>query len=164
MLQPPSPGSFIWFSLICSRRGGSTTAVVKFDTVVDESRTKMADSVTRSPARLSNRDGKLCHYGRLEYGFLAFVLCFLRSLFSPSLSRYVSLLRVPSSVQQSSCTLQQEVRVLPSCVICIRPHLGIALFLFKYFFVVFILFLGWPFCCAPVPGTLALLTYMISRL
>ena len=68
------------------------------DTVVDESR-KMADSVRRFPARLCSRDGKLCYYGRRQYDFLALVPCFLPFLFSPSLSHYVSILRVPSSVQ-----------------------------------------------------------------
>ena len=129
MLQPPSPGSFVWFSLICYRRGDSTAAVVRLDTVADESR-KMAYSVTRSPGRLCSRDGKLCCYGRLEYDFFAFVPCFLLSLFS-SLSRYVCLVRVPSFVQQSSVSLSKYVlRVLSACVICILPHLGIALFLF----------------------------------
>ena len=77
----------------------------------------------RSPARVCSRDGKLCYSGRLEYDFLAFVPCFLLSLFSPSLSRHVSH-RVPTSVQQSSATLQQVVRVFSSCVVCILPHLA----------------------------------------
>ena len=79
MLQPPSPGGFVWFSLICSRRGGSKAAAVTLDTVADERRKKMADGVTRSPARLCSRDGKIYYYGRLEYDFLAFVPCLLRS-------------------------------------------------------------------------------------
>ena len=116
MLQPPSPGSFVWFWLIYSRREASTAAVVTLDTVVDERR-MMTDNMTRSPARLCSRDGKLCYYGRLEYDFLAFVPCFLLFLWSPSLSRYVSLLRVPSTVQQSA-TLQQVLRVLVSFVSC----------------------------------------------
>ena len=37
-------------------------AVVTLDDAVDESRKKMADSVTRFPARLCSRDGKLCYY------------------------------------------------------------------------------------------------------
>ena len=47
------------------------------DTVADESRKKMADGVTRSPARLCSRDGKIYYYGRLEYDFLASVPCLL---------------------------------------------------------------------------------------
>ena len=74
----------------------------------------MAYSITRSPARLCRRDGKLCFYGRLEYHFLAFVPCLLLFSFSPSFSRYVYLIRVPSSVQQSSATILSKyvVRVL----------------------------------------------------
>ena len=58
LLQPPNPGSFVWFSLISSRRGGSTAAGVTLDTAVDEIRKKMAENVTRSPARLCSRDGE----------------------------------------------------------------------------------------------------------
>ena len=105
--------------------------IVTLDTVANESRKKMVDSVTKSPAWLCSRDGKLCYYGRLEYDFLAFVPCSLLFLFSPSLSRY-AYVRVPSSVQQSSTTLSNYVpgtisRVL-SCVIRILPHLGIHFF------------------------------------
>ena len=65
----------------------------------------MADSSIRSPARLCSRDGKLYHYGRLEYDFLPVVPCFL---LAPFLSRYVSLINsVPPSVQQSSATLNK---------------------------------------------------------
>ena len=63
LLQPPSPGSFVWFSLICSRGGGSTAAAVTLDTVADESRKKMQDGVARSPSRLCSRDGKIYCYG-----------------------------------------------------------------------------------------------------
>ena len=132
MLQPPSPGSFAWLSLICSREGGSTTAAVTLiDTVADESRKKMADGMAWSPARLCSRDGKINYYGRLEYEFLAFVLCNLLFSFSPPLSLYVYLLRVPSYVQQSSVTLSKYVFYSScSCVICIMTHLGIPWFLF----------------------------------
>ena len=105
MLQPTNLSSLVCFSLICSRRGGTTAAVLTLDTVVDESR-KMADRVTRSPARLCSRDGKLCYYGRLEYGFLAFCLASYFS-FSPSLSRQTVSLRVASFIQQSSFPAQQ---------------------------------------------------------
>ena len=114
MLQLPNPRSFVWFLLICSRRGGATATALTLDTAVDESRKKMADRVARSPARLRSRDGKLCYYRRLEYDFLVFCLTSFFSSFPPPLSRYVSLLGVASSVQQSSATLQQ---VTCSCVI-----------------------------------------------
>ena len=121
MLQPPSPGSFVWFSLICSRGGGSTAAAVTLDTVADESR-KMADGVARSPSRLCSRDGKICCYGdALRTIFFACLLLCLASYFSffvflfvlfiyffPA-SRYVYFLRVTSSVQQPSATLSKYV-------------------------------------------------------
>ena len=113
--------------------GGSTAAAVTLDTVADESRKKMADGVTMSPARLCRRDGKNCCYGRLEYDFLASVPCFLLFIFSPALSRFVSLRRVPLSVPQSTTNLSKYV-FYSTCsflyVICILPHLGISLFLF----------------------------------
>ena len=124
MLQPPSPGSFVWFWLIYSRREASTAAVVTLDTVVDERR-MMTDNMTRSPARLCSRDGKLCYYGRLEYEFLALLPCFLLFIFSPSLSRRVSLFRVASPVPQSSAALLQRIRV-----IIILSHLGIPFVIF----------------------------------
>ena len=82
---------------------------VTLDIVVDESRNKMADGVTRSPARLCSRDGKICYYGRLEYDFSAFVPCFPLVLFSPAFSWFIYLLRVCSSVQQPSATLSKYV-------------------------------------------------------
>ena len=72
MLQPPNPSRFVWFSLIGSRWGGSTSAVVTLDTAVDESRKKIADRVARFPTRLCSRDGKLRYYGRLEHDFFCF--------------------------------------------------------------------------------------------
>ena len=80
--------------------GRSTAAVVTLDTVADDSK-KMADGVTTSPTRLCSRDGTTCYYRRLENDFL--LLCLA------SLSRYTYLLRVPSSVQQSSATLSKYV-------------------------------------------------------
>ena len=103
--------------LIYSRRGGATAAILTLDTAVDKSRKKMAGRVARFPARLCSRDGKLCYYQNalvskcLEYDFLALRPCFLLSYCSPPLSRYASLRRVASFVQQSSGPLQQ-VRVL----------------------------------------------------
>ena len=75
LLQPPSPGSVVWFSLICSPGGGSTAVAVTRDTVADESRKKMADGVARSSSRLCSRDGNiLLLWRRVEYDFLACLL------------------------------------------------------------------------------------------
>ena len=105
--------------LFAGRGEDSTTAAVTLDTVADESRKKMGDGVARSPTRLCSRDGKiLLLWRRLEYDFLASLLLCLASYFSfffssfsyffPA-SRYVYLLRVPSSVQQPSATLSKYV-------------------------------------------------------
>ena len=84
-----------------------------YDTVDDESRKKMEYSATRSPARLGNRHRETLLLWTPGVRFSCFVPCFLLFLFSPSLSRYVYLLRVPSSVQQSCVTLSKHVvRVL----------------------------------------------------
>ena len=134
MLQPPSPGSFVWFSLICSRGGGPTAAAVTLDTVADESKNKMADGVTRSPARLCGRVGKICYYERLEYDILLLCLAYYFSYFLLPYPGMFYLVRVPLSVQQqSSATVLSAstyfiVRVLSSCVIFILPHFGIPLF------------------------------------
>ena len=91
------------------------------DTVADESRKKMADGVARSPSRLCSRDGKICCYGdALSTIFLLACFCALLptfrfsfffsffSYFFPA-SRYIYLLRVPSSVLQPSATLSKSV-------------------------------------------------------
>jgi len=146
LLQPPSPGSFVWFSLICSRRGGSTAAAVTLDTVADESRKKMADGVARSPSRLCSRDGKICCYGdALSTIFLlAFVPCFLLFVFRFSFLSFLTFffplhpgmfiffvsLRLCSSHLLLSASTYFIVRVLSACVICTLPHLGILWFSF----------------------------------
>ena len=49
------------------------------------------------------------------------------------------------------------VRVLSACVICALPHLGILLFFYSFSsFLRSSYFSGGVFCCALVPGTLAL--------
>ena len=104
------------------------------------------------PDRRCSRNGKLCYYGRLEHDFLAFLPCSLLLLFSPSLSRYVSLINsVPSSGHQSSATLQQVVRVLSSCVICILHHVRIPRIICLAYFLV-----GAFVVLSLVPGTSAL--------
>ena len=126
MLQPPSAGCFVWFSLIFSRRGGSTSSILTLDTAVDESRKKMADRVTRSPARLCSRDGKLCFYGRLEYDFVAFFPCFQVVLFLlpyPGMFLIFVLLR-PCSIHLLSskyvflCHLYPASSRGPFCFVC----------------------------------------------
>ena len=111
----------------------------------------MADGVARSPSRLCSRDGKICCPcgDALSTSFsLAYVPCFLLHVFRFSFliffpaSRYVYLLRVPSSVQQPSATLSKYlyvfiVCVLPACVICTLPHLGIPFVFVSFFFFFF---------------------------
>ena len=115
------------------------------DTAGDESRKKMAHSVTWSPAQLFSRDGKLCYYGRLEYNFFAFVPCF----------RYVFLLRVPSSVQQSSATLSKHVVRDVLCLLASLVACLISEFLCCYLFSTFVVLISQVFLCAPVHATLA---------
>ena len=120
-------------------------------TVADESRKKTADGVARSPSRLCSRDGNISCYGdALSTIFLlAFVPCFLLFVFRFSFiflfffpaSRFVYLLRVPSSVQQPSATLSKYV-FCSTCffcsLVCTLSHLGILFFFFirLLFFVV----------------------------
>ena len=115
LLQPPNPRRFVWFWLICSRgeSGGSIAAAVTLDTVADEGRSKMADGMTRSPAKLCIRDGKICFYERLEYDFLL-VHCFLHYLSSFAFSLYVSIFFVFLCLCRSSNLLMysQHVRIL----------------------------------------------------
>ena len=121
-----APESLTIFSVLVlySLRGGSTA--VTPDTVVDESRKRMADRVTGSPVRLFSRDGTICYYLRLEYDFLLLCLdsCFLLLYCSPSLIRVcfsssyyfvrAAVIRNLRHVSQHVCT---------SCVICILPRL-----------------------------------------
>ena len=109
----------------------------------------MADRVARSLVLLCNTDMKLCYRRRLEYDFLAFFLpSSFFSSFSPSLYRYVSLLRITSSVQQSSAP-RQQVRVLASFVLCLTSRF------LSFFVLFFVVLIGWRVCCVLVPGTLA---------
>ena len=82
LLQPPSPGSFVWVLVdLFAGGGGSTAAEVTLDTVTDESRKKIADGVARSPFRLCGRDGKICCYGDAFSTIFLLFLC-LASCFS----------------------------------------------------------------------------------
>ena len=119
MLQPSNPSSFVWFWLICSRRGGATAAVVTLDVAVDER--KMADGVARSPARLCRSRGRnICYYyRRLEhlpnfFPFVFFAVLYIFFFFS-SLIRCVyfglfSSCCFVGAVQQSSAPLQANAR------------------------------------------------------
>ena len=155
LLQPPSLGSFVCFTLISSRGGGSTAGAVTLDTVANESKKKMADGVARSPYRLCNRNGENCCFGvalstifflacfcalllRFRFSFLFFLF-----LFFPA-PRYVYLLCVPSSVRQQSAISASTcfiVRILSACVICTLPHLGTILFFIRLVFFSYFLFL-----------------------
>ena len=141
-----------------ARGGGSTTAAVTLDTVADESM-KMTGGVTRSPARLRSRDGKISYYGRLEHDFLLMCLAFDFSYFllhHPDTYIFV-VLRLCGSHLLHSASRYFMVRVV-ACVICILPQLGIPLFLFVYRYSFFrsFYFSGGVFWCTLVPGALAL--------
>ena len=88
--------------------------------------------------------GRFVAMDALSTIFLLLCLASYQVLFlvSRALSRYVPL-RFPSSVQQSSATLQQVVRVL-SCVVCILPHPVIPFVLFVYCF--FVVLITWVAC------------------
>ena len=97
--------------------------------------------------------GRLLLWRRLEYDFLACLLLYLASYFSffvfhfflflfflPA-SRYVHLLRVPSSVQQPPATLSKYVpivRALSACVIYTLPHLVVLSFFYSSSIVFFV--------------------------
>ena len=112
-----------------------TAAAVTLHTVTDESRKKIADCVARSPSRLCSRDGKICCYGDalstifllaflcLACYFSFFVFLFFLSLYFFPASRYVYLLRVPSSVQQPSATFSKYVFYTCTCSFCLLCHL-----------------------------------------
>ena len=135
MLQPSNPSSFVWFWLICSRRGGATAAVVTLEVAVDER--KMADGVARSPARLCSREG-LSFVIIDACNFLAFAL----------LPSFLFLRPYPGTCVcfSSSCCFVR--------VICILSRLRTPLVLFVFIFRRSN-FLSWRVCCALVPGTSA---------
>ena len=108
----------------------------------------MADGVARSPSRLRSRDGKICCYGdALSTMFLLACFCallptsrfsFFFSYFFPA-SRYVYLLRVPSSVQQPYATLSEYVfyDTCSSCLCHLYPTPSRILFVFNSFSIFF---------------------------
>ena len=130
-------------SLICSRAGRSTAAAVTLDTVADESRKKMADGVTRSPARLCSRDGKICYY--IDALSTIFLLLSLASCFSyfllpyPGMFIFFVFLRLCSS--HSSATLSKyvfyAVRALVSFFSRLISEFLCFYLFFSIFFVVF---------------------------
>ena len=137
VLQPPRPGRFVWFSLICSGGGGWTAAAVTLDTVADQSRKRMANGVARSPSLLCSREGKICCYGdALNTIFLRFLyLASYSSFFFSFLNFFPAFrcvyLRVPSSVQQPPATSTPSTYVFYSTFSFCLCHLGI-LFLFLF--------------------------------
>ena len=88
---PESWQFWLVFVDMFAEAGLDSSTVVTLDTVADESRKKMADGMTRAPARLVAETG-ICHYGRLvsTHDFLAFVPCFLLEYFSYFLLPYSS--------------------------------------------------------------------------
>ena len=161
MLQPPSPGSFVWVfvDFFADGGGASIAAAVTLDTVAAESRKKMADGMTRSSSRLCSRDGKICCYGNalstifllacffcallptFGFWFLA-VLSFLIFSLHPGMFIFFVSLRLCSSHLLLSAGTYFIVRVLSACVICTSPHLGILLFFIRLVLFFIALFLG----------------------
>ena len=86
--------------------------------------------------------GKICCYGDAmsTIFLLAFVPCFSFSLSFPIFSLHPGMfiflvsLRLCSIHLVLSASTYFIVRVLPACVMCTLPYLGIALFLFVCFF------------------------------
>ena len=101
---------------------------------------------------------------RLEYDVLA-CFCALLPTFRFSFLSFFSLhpgmfvffvsLRLCSSHLLLSASTYFKVRLLSARVICTLPHLGIPFYSFSIFFVALISRVAF-FCCALVPGTLAL--------
>ena len=155
MLQPPSPDSFVWYSLICLRRGGSTAAVTLY-TVADESKKKMTDCVTRSPARLCSGYRKICYYGHLGTIFsLLFHASLIFSFLIP-----VCLSFSCSLVCAAAICYSQQVRILQYVFFLLVSFVSYLISKLScfYLFCVFswFYFSGGVFCCALVLGTLAL--------
>ena len=84
LLHPPSSGSVVWFSLICSRVGGLDSGSI--DTWYrcrreQEEGGRRCDKVPGSS--LWQRREDLLLWRHLEYDFLVFVPCFLPFIFFP---------------------------------------------------------------------------------
>ena len=123
---------------------GQTAAVLTVDITVQDC-IKMTIHVAGSPAWLCIETEMRCHFGSLEYDFLAFCFHYLRlvfySVFFPvSFSCSCHFLRGASSVQQSSAPLKEKRTSKHYCVIfvfCLNSE----------YFVLYIfvdrIFLGW---------------------
>ena len=172
MLQPPSPASFVWFSLICSPGGGldSGSSDNRCRREQEEDGRKM---VWQGPhLGFVAETGKFVAMGdalstiSLLACFCALLPIFLFSFFFSFFSYYFFLhpglfiffvsLRLCSSHLLLSASTYFIVRVLSACVICTLPHLGIILFIIRlvFFFEALISRVAF-FCCALVPGTLS---------
>ena len=137
----------------------------------------MADCVARSSSWFCSRDGKICCYGD-ALSTILLLACFCALLptfrFSFLFSFHTFFPGIPVCLSSSHHLLLSActyfiVRVNSASVICTLPHLGILLlFLFvQYFFFRSSCFSGSVFfCCALVPGTLALdlRTMILERL
>ena len=128
----------------------------------------MADGATRSPSRLCSRDGKICCYG--DALSTIFLLLCLASYFAFSFLSFLTISCTPVCLSSSCpfvCTAaiyySQQVRILWYVffllVVSFVPYLISELFcvlLFLVFFRSSYFSGGVFFCCALVPGTLAL--------
>ena len=150
ILQPPSPGSFVWFSLICSRRGGSTEAHLL-------STRARRWQVARQGPRLGfvAETGSFVTIDALSTIFLLLVLLLNFLLFlrpHPGIFLFVLLRPCSSHLLRFSnyvflCNLYAVSPQDSFCFIC---------FTFRSSY-----FLGWHACRALVPGTL---TFDLSNL
>ena len=144
----PSLGSFVWFSLICSRRGGArqrqqrhliplpTRAGRRWQMVWQGPRLGFVAETGRSLAMETPRVRLSCILiCRASYFSFSILLPFPPFSLHPGTLIFVSL-RLCSNLLLSASTYF-IVRVL-SCVICTLPHLVILLFFFRiaFFFVV----------------------------
>ena len=128
-LQRPSPGSFVWVSLIRSRKGGSTGAVVALDTVFDDSRKQMADTrrVTRFPARLCSRDGRIWLLWTPSVRVFLLLLFCLAFYFSAFLLAYPRMSASSCSFVCAAVICYSPAGSACSCVIfvcCLMPQSG----------------------------------------
>ena len=158
---------FVWFSLICS--GGGARQRQQWHLIPLPTRAgRRWQMVWQGP-----RPGFVAETERFVALSTIFLLaCFCALLPTFRFSVFFSFLFFPCiPVCLSSCPFVCAaaiccsphvstyfiVRVLSACVICTLPHLGIILFFYSFsiFFVALISRVAF-FCCALVPGTLAL--------
>ena len=108
----------------------------------------MGHIMHNTTARKRNKNGKTKTV--YEYEFLVLLPLRPSLLFSPSLSRHVSLLRVASSAQPSSAALRHVLTPFVSFVLCVAS----GCFLFGLLDMFRTLLFPWIACCTLVPGIL----------